>query len=134
MMLQMINPNASATTAIKTTNRVKLLWILSILTFFMSAALDNLTTTIVMVALLRKLVDDKGELKTMPLAQSAHQAAACALDEELQPTALFDDLCDSAILGRVSHVTNDPDRQRNRNDRPRQGDTEINHLLLCKIK
>jgi Na+/H+ antiporter NhaD/arsenite permease-like protein len=44
---------------IRTTNRVKLLWILSILTFFMSAALDNLTTTIVMVALLRKLVAEK---------------------------------------------------------------------------
>ena len=42
---------------IKTTNKVKLLWILSFLTFFMSAALDNLTTTIVMVALLRKLID-----------------------------------------------------------------------------
>lgn len=48
------------TDRIRTTNRVKLLWILSILTFFMSAALDNLTTTIVMVALLRKLVADKG--------------------------------------------------------------------------
>jgi Na+/H+ antiporter NhaD/arsenite permease-like protein len=47
------------TDKIKTTNRVKLLWILSILTFFMSAALDNLTTTIVMVALLRKLVADQ---------------------------------------------------------------------------
>ncbi|MGW8314613.1 MAG: sodium:proton antiporter NhaD [Bacteroidales bacterium] len=48
------------TDKIKTTNKVKLLWILSVLTFFMSAALDNLTTTIVMVTLLRKLVDDKG--------------------------------------------------------------------------
>ncbi|MDT8393800.1 MAG: sodium:proton antiporter NhaD [Bacteroidales bacterium] len=47
------------TDRIKTTNKVKLLWILSFLTFFMSAALDNLTTTIVLVALLRKLVDDK---------------------------------------------------------------------------
>jgi len=47
------------TDRIKTTNKVKLLWILSFLTFFMSAALDNLTTTIVMVALLRKLIDDK---------------------------------------------------------------------------
>lgn len=47
------------TDRIKTTNKVKLLWILSILTFFMSAMLDNLTTTIVMVALLRKLVADK---------------------------------------------------------------------------
>jgi Na+/H+ antiporter NhaD/arsenite permease-like protein len=47
------------TDKIKTTNKVKLLWILSFLTFFMSAALDNLTTTIVMVALLRKLVSEK---------------------------------------------------------------------------
>lgn len=47
------------TDKIKTTNKVKLLWILSVLTFFMSAMLDNLTTTIVMVALLRKLVEDK---------------------------------------------------------------------------
>ena len=47
------------TDRIKTTNKVKLLWILSFLTFFMSALLDNLTTTIVLVALLRKLIDDK---------------------------------------------------------------------------
>ncbi|HYQ56363.1 MAG TPA: sodium:proton antiporter NhaD [Draconibacterium sp.] len=47
------------TDKIRTTNKVKLLWILSILTFFMSALLDNLTTTIVLVALLRKLIDDK---------------------------------------------------------------------------
>lgn len=44
------------TDRIKTTKKVKLLWILSLLTFFMSAALDNLTTTIVMVALIRKLI------------------------------------------------------------------------------
>jgi Na+/H+ antiporter NhaD/arsenite permease-like protein len=47
------------TDRIKTTKKVKLLWILSFLTFFMSAALDNLTTTIVMVALLRKLISEK---------------------------------------------------------------------------
>lgn len=47
------------TDKIKTTSKVKLLWVLSALTFFMSAALDNLTTTIVLVALLRKLIDDK---------------------------------------------------------------------------
>ncbi len=47
------------TDRIKTTSKVKLLWVVSFLTFFMSAALDNLTTTIVMIALLRKLVDDK---------------------------------------------------------------------------
>ena len=47
------------TDKIKTTNKVKLLWVLGFLTFFMSAALDNLTTTIVMITLLRKLVGDK---------------------------------------------------------------------------
>jgi Na+/H+ antiporter NhaD/arsenite permease-like protein len=47
------------TDRIKTTKKVKLLWILSFLTFFMSATLDNLTTTIVMVALLRKLISEK---------------------------------------------------------------------------
>lgn len=49
------------TDKIKTTSRVKFLWILAILTFFMSAVLDNLTTTIVMVALLRKLMANKRE-------------------------------------------------------------------------
>jgi Na+/H+ antiporter NhaD/arsenite permease-like protein len=44
---------------IKTTGKVKLLWIFSFLTFFMSAALDNLTTTIVMITLMRKLVGGK---------------------------------------------------------------------------
>ena len=44
---------------IKTTSKVKLLWILSFITFFFSAILDNLTTAIVMVALLRKLLPDK---------------------------------------------------------------------------
>ncbi|PIF02036.1 MAG: sodium:proton antiporter [Draconibacterium sp.] len=47
------------TDKITTTNKVKLLWIMGVLTFFMSALLDNLTTTIVMVALLRKLIADK---------------------------------------------------------------------------
>ena len=47
------------TDKIKTTKKIKLLWIIAILTFFMSATLDNLTTSIVMVALLRKLIADK---------------------------------------------------------------------------
>jgi Na+/H+ antiporter NhaD/arsenite permease-like protein len=49
------------TDKIKTTSRIKFLWILAILTFFMSAALDNMTSTIVMVALLRKLLANKRE-------------------------------------------------------------------------
>ena len=46
---------------IKTHNRHKLLWLLAIITFFMSAALDNMTTTIIMVMLLRRLITDKNE-------------------------------------------------------------------------
>ena len=49
------------TDLIKTTDKKKLLWIISILTFFLSALLDNMTTAIVMVALLRKLIADKKE-------------------------------------------------------------------------
>jgi len=47
------------TDKITTTNKVKLLWIIATITFFMSAILDNLTTTIVMVALLKKLIVDQ---------------------------------------------------------------------------
>lgn len=47
------------TNRIKTRNKIKLLWIISILAFFLSSVLDNLTTAIVMVSLTRKLVDDK---------------------------------------------------------------------------
>lgn len=49
------------TEKIKSRNTVTLLWIISIITFFLSAVLDNLTTSIVMCSLLRKLVRDKKE-------------------------------------------------------------------------
>lgn len=47
------------TNRIRSTKRINLLWLLSTITFFLSAILDNLTTAIVMVALLRKLIGDK---------------------------------------------------------------------------
>lgn len=47
------------TDKIKTNNKVRLMWIICILTFFFSAVLDNLTTSIVMISLLRKLISDK---------------------------------------------------------------------------
>ncbi len=47
------------TNKIRTDEKRKLLWILSLVTFFMSAVLDNLTTAIVMTMLLRKLVASK---------------------------------------------------------------------------
>ncbi len=50
------------TNRITTTNRVKLLWIICIVSFFFSAVLDNLTTSIVMAALIKKLVTEKEDL------------------------------------------------------------------------
>lgn len=44
---------------IHTKNKVTLLWITGFATFFMSSILDNLTSSIVMVTLLRKLLDDR---------------------------------------------------------------------------
>lgn len=41
---------------ITTRNKRKLLWLLSVITFFMSALLDNMTTAIVMIMLLRKFI------------------------------------------------------------------------------
>ncbi len=49
------------TERIRTNKRVALLWLIGFITFFLSAALDNLTTTIVMVSLLRKLISDRHE-------------------------------------------------------------------------
>lgn len=45
------------TDRINTRSQTKLVWIICILTFFLSALLDNLTTTIVMVTLMRKIID-----------------------------------------------------------------------------
>jgi Na+/H+ antiporter NhaD/arsenite permease-like protein len=47
------------TDRINSRNKVKLLWTLGLITFFLSAALDNLTTAIVMVSLSRKLIADQ---------------------------------------------------------------------------
>ena len=47
------------TESIKTTNKTKLIWLISVITFFLSAVLDNLTTTIVMISILNKLIEDK---------------------------------------------------------------------------
>lgn len=47
------------TNRIKTTNKRKLVWLIGILTFFLSAVLDNLTTTIVIVSLIRKIIPEQ---------------------------------------------------------------------------
>ena len=42
-------------------SRRKMLWVISFLAFFLSAVLDNLTTTILMISILRKLVPHRKE-------------------------------------------------------------------------
>ena len=45
----------------KTRSKRKLLWRVAFMTFFLSAILDNLTTSIVMIMVLRKLVQSRGD-------------------------------------------------------------------------
>lgn len=47
------------TDRIQSKSKVRLMWVIAILTFFLSAALDNLTTSIVMISLIRKLIADQ---------------------------------------------------------------------------
>jgi len=44
------------TSLIRTTSQVTLIWLIGFVTFFLSAILDNLTTTIVMISLIQKLI------------------------------------------------------------------------------
>ena len=49
------------TSQIKTKKLTTLIWLVCVVTFFLSAVLDNLTTTIVMVSLVRKLLDKQND-------------------------------------------------------------------------
>ncbi|MEA5139988.1 sodium:proton antiporter NhaD [Arcicella rigui] len=51
------------TDRITSKNKVTLLWIVAFITFFLSAVLDNLTTAIVMVSVIRKLIKDSESRK-----------------------------------------------------------------------
>src|SRR5687768_7065576 len=44
---------------IRTTSKKNLVWIIGLLTFFLSAVLDNLTTTIVIISMLKLMIPDK---------------------------------------------------------------------------
>jgi Na+/H+ antiporter NhaD/arsenite permease-like protein len=49
------------TSLIRTTRQITLMWIVSFVTFFLSAILDNLTTTIVMISLMQKLLGNQSD-------------------------------------------------------------------------
>ena len=46
---------------IRTRSKVKLLWIIGIIAFFLSSIIDNLTTTIILITIVRKLIPDQKE-------------------------------------------------------------------------
>src|SRR5690554_3938005 len=48
-------------TAVHTKSKGKLLWIIGIIAFFLSAVIDNLTATIVLITILRKLIPERGD-------------------------------------------------------------------------
>lgn len=52
------NGFASINQFVKTRNKKKLLWIVAFLAFFLSAIIDNLTATIVLITILNKLISD----------------------------------------------------------------------------
>jgi Na+/H+ antiporter NhaD/arsenite permease-like protein len=85
------------TDKITATNKVKLLWILGFITFFLSAVLDNLTTTIVMISLLRKLVDDKNDrlLYAGMIVIAANAGGAWTVTGDVTTTMLW-------IKGKIS--------------------------------
>jgi Na+/H+ antiporter NhaD/arsenite permease-like protein len=58
-MIEYFNGFYTIKRMIKTTNRVKLLWIVSILAFLLSSIIDNLTATIVLITILRKIIRDQ---------------------------------------------------------------------------
>ena len=47
------------TDQIRTRSKIRIMWLLAVMAFFMSALLDNLTTTIVMVSLLRRILPSR---------------------------------------------------------------------------
>ncbi|MCM1297695.1 MAG: SLC13 family permease, partial [Muribaculaceae bacterium] len=49
------------TNRIHAENKKKLMWIMTLFAFFLSAVLDNMTTTIIMVMMLRRMIKDRNE-------------------------------------------------------------------------
>ena len=64
-IVEMVDVNGGftiITDKIKTTNKLKLIWIISAIAFFFSAVLDNLATSIVMASLLNKMMKNKKDV------------------------------------------------------------------------
>jgi len=79
------------TDRIASRNTRTLLWTISILTFFMSALLDNLTSTIVMISVARKLVTDPDQRKVVAgmIVLSANSGGAWSPIGDVTTTMLW---------------------------------------------
>ncbi len=60
-IIDYFNGFATIKTFVKTRSKVKLLWIFSFLAFILSAIIDNLTATIVLISILRKLMSSRDD-------------------------------------------------------------------------
>ena len=79
-------------------NKVKLMWVTSWLAFVMSAVLDNLTSTIVMVSLLKKLIaDDSRKLFVGMVVVAANAGGAWTVIGDVTTTMLW-------IGGKISVI------------------------------
>ena len=58
-IIDYFNGFAAIKSFVKTNSKVKLLWIFSILAFILSAIIDNLTATIVLITILRKIIKER---------------------------------------------------------------------------
>lgn len=88
------------TDVIRTESRRKMLWLITIITFFLSAVLDNLTTTILMVSLLKKLIRKKDErfLLSCMVVVAANAGGAWTPMGDVTTTMLW-------IKGQVSTIS-----------------------------
>lgn len=88
------------TSIIRTTKQTTLMWIIGFVTFFLSAILDNLTTTIVMVSLIQKLIGNKSDrlLFASMIVIAANAGGAWTVIGDVTTTMLW-------IGGQISPVS-----------------------------
>src|SRR4030042_1667839 len=60
------------TSRIRTTKLSTLMWLVGFVTFFLSAVFDNLTTTIVMISLMKKMLGKHDDNLILPLALTSY--------------------------------------------------------------
>lgn len=87
------------TDLIQTSSRRKMLWLISVSAFFLSSVLDNLTTTILMVSLLKKIIPHREErlLYSMMVIVAANAGGAWTPIGDVTTTMLW-------IDGRLSSL------------------------------